>query len=116
MLHLLPVDLERFRTMTERPWPSHVLPTFSMAREKLFSALLRQYFFISIFRACVQSLASEHASRLASMQAAERNIEERLRELDAQFRQRRQDAITAELLDVVAGFEALTRSRDQRLG
>ena len=52
-------------------------------------------------------MASEQAARLASMQAAERNIEERLEEMQAQYRRRRQQAITEELLDVVAGFETL---------
>jgi F-type H+-transporting ATPase subunit gamma len=43
------------------------------------------------------------------MQGAEKNIDERLTALQLQFRQQRQAAITEELLDIVAGFEALTR-------
>ncbi|MDL1968864.1 MAG: F0F1 ATP synthase subunit gamma, partial [Deltaproteobacteria bacterium] len=50
---------------------------------------------------------SENAGRLASMQAAERNIEDLLEELNSQFQQQRQSSITEELLDIVAGFEAL---------
>jgi F-type H+-transporting ATPase subunit gamma len=42
------------------------------------------------------------------MQSAEKNLDERLGELTAQFRRTRQNAITGELLDVVAGFEALS--------
>jgi len=42
------------------------------------------------------------------MQAAERNIEERLDEITIKYNRRRQDSITSELLDVVSGFEALT--------
>ncbi len=90
-------------------WPSRVLPTFTMDWERLFAALMRQYLFVALHRACAESLASEHASRLAAMQRAEKNINERLAELQAQFRQQRQQAITAELLDIVAGFEALTQ-------
>jgi F-type H+-transporting ATPase subunit gamma len=59
----------------------------------------------------VESLAAENASRLAAMQAAERNIDERLRELIKRFNQQRQTAITSELLDIVSGFEALTESQ-----
>jgi F-type H+-transporting ATPase subunit gamma len=77
--------------------------------DRLFSALMRQYLFVSLSRACAESLASENASRLAAMQGAEKNIDERLTELQALFRQQRQMAITAELLDIVAGVEALTR-------
>jgi F-type H+-transporting ATPase subunit gamma len=52
-------------------------------------------------------LASENAARLAAMQAAEKNIEERLTVLNAEYRQQRQNVITGELLDIVSGFEAL---------
>ena len=42
------------------------------------------------------------------MQAAERNIEDRLEELKMRFRQLRQQTITEELLDIMSGFEALS--------
>jgi F-type H+-transporting ATPase subunit gamma len=54
-------------------------------------------------------MASENASRLIAMRKAEQNIEEQLEELDAQFNKQRQDSITEELLDIVAGFEALSK-------
>lgn len=105
MMRLWPIHLHLFQNILKEPWPSRILPTYSMASEELFAALIRQYFFVTLFRACAESLASEHASRLMSMQAAEKNIDERLQELDGCFRQQRQDAITEELLDIVAGFE-----------
>jgi len=107
-LHLLPVNTERIRDRRRADWPSRSLPTYSMAQPALLAALVRQYLFVSVFRACAQSLASEHASRLESMQLAEKNIENHLGELEAAYRQRRQEEITVELLDVVAGYEALT--------
>ncbi len=105
---LLPVHLERFHRLEKRAWPSRNLPTYSMDRHKLFSALLRQYFFISLFRACAESQAAEHGSRLAAMQVAERNLNERIEKLIGQYRRSRQEAITTELLDVVTGFEAVS--------
>jgi F-type H+-transporting ATPase subunit gamma len=75
---------------------------------RLFSLLVRQYLFVSLYRALAESLATENASRLASMQVAERNIENRLDELNTQYHQQRQGAIDAELFDLVAGFEALS--------
>jgi F-type H+-transporting ATPase subunit gamma len=69
--------------------------------------LIREYLFVSLFRAFAESLASENASRLASMQVAERNIEDRRRALNGESRQVRQSAITSELLDIIAAFEAL---------
>jgi len=79
--------------------------------EGLFSRLIRRYLFVSLYQAFAESLASENASRLASMQGAERNIEERLAGLQALFHRQRQMAITEELLDIVAGYEALENRR-----
>jgi F-type H+-transporting ATPase subunit gamma len=106
-VHLLPVDQEWLSDLERQAWPSRGLSTFTMDWERLFSALIRQYLFVSLFRGFAESLASENASRLASMQGAERNIEEWLAELNTRFHQQRQMSITEELLDIVAGFEAL---------
>lgn len=110
-LQLLPLDAQWLRTLEQKTWPSPVLPLFTMDRDRLFSRLIRQYLFVTLSRACAESLASENASRLASMQNAERNILERFDELQAQFHQQRQTEITGELLDIVAGFEALDGSQ-----
>lgn len=112
-VQLLPVNLRRFQRLKEKRWPSRTLPTFTMERDRLVSALLRQYFFVSLFRVCAESLAAENASRLAAMQAAEKNLADQHEQLLGEFRRRRQDVITAEILDVVAGYEAIrTRSRE----
>lgn len=112
-LELLPVDLFSFNRLNTKPWPSRSLPTFTMDSEQLLSSLIRQHLFILLFSACAESLAGEHASRLASMQVAEKNIKERLELLTALYRQQRQNQITEELLDVVAGFEALEGKADE---
>ncbi|WP_339909537.1 F0F1 ATP synthase subunit gamma [Symmachiella dynata] len=106
-MQLLPLDAKRVEQLKQRTWPARTLPMFTMGRSRLFSSLIHQYLFISLFRACAESLAGENASRIASMQSAERNIEERLAELRAGYNQLRQTSITEELLDVVTGFEAL---------
>ena len=107
---LLPVNLHRLHGLEGEKWPSRSLPAYTMRRDLLFARLLRQFFFVTIFRACAESLAAENAARLAAMQAAERNLEERQQELLGDFRRQRQDAITAELLDIVSGYEALQRA------
>jgi len=78
--------------------------------EQTLLALVREYLFVSIFRACAESLASENASRLAAMQRAEKNIDELLEDLHRTFYRLRQSGIDEELFDVVSGFEALTGS------
>ncbi len=103
-LQLLPLDHQWLQTIKQQTWQSHSLPIFTMEKDLLFASLLRQYFFISIYRAFVESLASENISRLTSMQTAQKNIEERIAEFTAQYRQARQTAITAELLEIVAAY------------
>ncbi len=104
---LLPVDPLWLQQLKQRQWKSRVLPIYRMAWSDLFLALIRQYFFVSLYRAMVESLASENASRLDSMQAAEKNISERLDELNRQYHRMRQSSITEEVLDIASGFEAL---------
>ncbi|MDP3877934.1 MAG: F0F1 ATP synthase subunit gamma [Methylobacter sp.] len=108
---LLPIDFDSFSRLKAKPWPSKSLPQFSQDSETLLSSLIRQHLFIQLFSACAESLAGEHASRLVSMQVAEKNIKERLETLTAAHRLQRQNQITEELLDVVAGFEALNEDR-----
>jgi F-type H+-transporting ATPase subunit gamma len=105
---LFPLDLRRVLSGSAWSWPSRRLPQFSMDRERLLGRLLRQHYFVLLFRACAESLAAEHGGRLAAMQAAEKNIDERLEEVTGRFRRVRQERITSELLDVVAGFEAVS--------
>ncbi|MEO1352554.1 MAG: F0F1 ATP synthase subunit gamma, partial [Cyanobacteria bacterium J06635_15] len=109
LLQLFPLSYLYLHKLQQQPWPSRCRPQVTMARDRLFSALFQQHFFIGLYRACAESLASENASRLASMQIAEKNIEERLSDLKVTFQQQRQTAITEELLDIVSGFEALAQ-------
>jgi F-type H+-transporting ATPase subunit gamma len=108
MIRMLPLDIEWLKDLKDKKWESRCLPVLTMEWEDLFSSLIKQYIFVSLFRSYTESLASENASRLASMQVAEKNIEEQLEILKSQFNHQRQTSITAELLDIVAGFEALT--------
>lgn len=103
-MQLLPLDRHWLHNIEQQSWDSRTLPTFTMSGERLFSALLRQYFFISLYRAFVESLACENSSRLASMQIAERNIEERLAEFTIEYQQERQTAITDELLEIITAY------------
>lgn len=107
-LSLLPLDVQWLESLREKEWPCTDIPTFTVDGDQLFSALLRQYVFIVLYRAFAESLASENAHRLASMEAAEKNIEDRLSQLRTEYNQVRQSSITEELLDIVSGFEALT--------
>jgi len=105
---LLPLDEDWRRELAEHPWPTGNLPELMGARAATLRALIHEYLFVSLFRACAESLASENASRLAAMQRAEKNINELLEALNRTFHRFRQSSIDEELFDVVSGFEALT--------
>ena len=104
---LLPLDRTWLDQVEEESWPTRMLPAHRTGWDDLFAALVRQYLFVSLYRAFAESLASEHSSRLAAMQRAETNVEERLDALRARFHRQRQNAITEEVLDITSGFEAL---------
>lgn len=108
-LQLLPLDLDRLRELHAQPWPTRQLPTFTQPWGRLFSGLVRRHLFVSLYRPLAESLAAENASRLAAMQAAEKNIEDHLERLHAHYHQQRQADIMNELLDIVSGFETLTQ-------
>lgn len=108
MQQLLPLDERWLEQLEEEPWPTRMIPAFRMDWEPLFAALVRQYLFVSLYRAFAESLASEHSSRLAAMQTAEDNAEERLDDLQMRFNRQRQNAITEELLDITSGYEAVS--------
>ena len=107
--HLFPLEQEWLKELASRKWPSRNLPLYTLCWDRLFYSFIHQFFYISLYRAFIESMASENASRLTAMQKAEENIEERLDNLNSQFNRQRQNAITEELLDIIAGFEALAK-------
>lgn len=106
---LLPLDETWRRALAELPWPTKNLPEVMGGDIETLRALIREYLFVSLFRACAESLASENASRLAAMERADRNIDELLEDLNGKFHRLRQSGIDEELFDVVSGFEALAK-------
>ena len=105
---LLPLDENWRRKLAELPWPTGSLPEVMGDATATLRALIREYLFISLFRACAESLSSENASRLAAMQRADKNIDELLEDLNGTFHRLRQSGIDEELFDVISGFEALS--------
>jgi len=108
---LLPLDDDWRRRLVQLPWPNgRSMPDAVGGHVATLRALIREYLFISLFRACTESLASENASRLAAMQRADKNIDELLERLRGAFNRIRQSDIDEELFDVISGFEALNAS------
>lgn len=112
---LLPFDETWLDDLTKLSWPTkNLLPEVMGDIKETLRALISEYLFVSLFRACAESLASENSSRLAAMQRADKNIDELLDNLNGEYYRVRQSGIDEELFEVISGFEALSRSRSPR--
>jgi F-type H+-transporting ATPase subunit gamma len=107
-MKLFPLDRRLLEQWSEEPWEGKTIPLVTMNRKNVFKRLIDHFIYAQLFRGFVESMESENAARLASMEAAEKNIQDKLTELQNQYNVRRQQAITSELLDMVGGFEALS--------
>lgn len=103
---LLPLDPDYLDTIRARRWESQALPIISINWREAFSSVIQQWLFIHVYRSVAESLASENSSRIAAMQKAEANIDQRFDELNATFNAFRQQLITDEIRDIIASFEA----------
>ena len=103
----MPLDESWQQELIKLPWPVKKLPEIIGGGPEILRLLIREYLFVSLFRACTESLASENASRLAAMQRAEKNIDELLEGLNKAFHSLRQNGIDEELFDIISSFEAL---------
>ena len=104
---LLPFDSDWRNEFTVIDWPSNNLAQVMPEQDKTGRAFIREYLFVTLFRACAESLASENASRLVAMQRAEKNIDEMQEKLNQTYHRLRQSEIDEELFDVISGFNAL---------
>lgn len=108
---LLPLNEKWKQRFLALKWPTALIPQVVADRKDTLLALIHEYLFASLFKACAESLASENASRLVAMQRAEKNIGELLDHLQHQYHHLRQGLIDEELFDVISGFEALKKKR-----
>lgn len=80
---------------------------YEPSRDELLSHLVPLYVEVELYRALLESIASELGARMASMDAATRNASEMIGHLTLEFNRARQAAITTELVEIVGGAEAL---------
>jgi F-type H+-transporting ATPase subunit gamma len=80
---------------------------FEPSAEQLLNTLLPQYVEVVIYRALVESIASEQAARMVAMKAATDSASDMIDNLTRQYNRARQTSITTQILEVVSGAEAL---------
>ena len=75
--------------------------------EELMAEMLPKQVYVQIYRGLLETSTSEHAARMAAMDNATKNCKEMITSLTLVYNKARQAAITAELMDIVGGAEAL---------
>jgi F-type H+-transporting ATPase subunit gamma len=90
---------------------SETLPVYDILYEpskaEIFSSLIPKNVEIQIFRALLESQASEEAARMTAMENATKSANEMIGKLSLQYNKARQASITKELMDIVGGVEAM---------
>lgn len=80
---------------------------YEPSQEDIYRVLLPKNVEIQIYRALLESQASEEGARMTAMENATKNADEMIDKLTLQYNKARQAAITRELMDIVGGVEAL---------
>jgi len=86
----------------------HALVEYEPDPEEILKRLVPDYVEISIFRALLESTASEHGARMTAMRNASDNASDLIQTLTLEMNRARQAEITQEILEVVAGAEGLS--------
>jgi len=73
----------------------------------VLQSILPKYIEVQIFRALLESVASEHGARMSSMDSASKNAAEMIDKLTLQYNRARQAAITNELMEIISGAESI---------
>jgi F-type H+-transporting ATPase subunit gamma len=117
---LLPIPEERFQTpvMEEEMDMAASLPENGQAVDYIFEPdpsrlldeLVPRFLYYQMWKALLESNASEQGARMVAMDNATENAEEMIEDLTLEYNRARQNAITMELLDIASGAEALDES------
>ena len=86
----------------------HALVEYEPDAKEILARLVPDYVEISVYRALLESTASEHGARMTAMRNASQNAGELIEDLTLEMNRARQAEITQEIMEVVAGAESLT--------
>ena len=101
-VRLLPFDIQSDPDIIKHDKPVEYEPTV----EDVFNYMVPKFVEITLYGAIVESATCEHAARRTAMENAAENANEMLGELSLYYNRARQEAITNELIEIVAGSEA----------
>ena len=83
---------------------------FEPSQQEILDEIIPRFTALQVYQAVMESLASEHASRMIAMRNATENATELSEVLQLQYNKARQQSITGEMLDIAGGAEALAQS------
>jgi len=102
VLQLLPIEIEE---VSEEQ--AVIEFEYEPSKRDILDSLLPRYLATELYQALLESTASEHGARMTAMENATKNAKEMIEKLTLQFNRARQAAITTELMEIIAGAEAL---------
>jgi F-type H+-transporting ATPase subunit gamma len=105
---ILPIQEEITALYTPTDAQQHMDFLFEPDPETILADLLPSYVEITIYRAILEGMASEHGARMTAMRAASEAADEMIDDLTLAMNRVRQASITQEILEVVAGADALS--------
>lgn len=108
---LIPLPKNTFTALKQKRWEGKSFPLVTADKDALFSALSHEFLTVSLTGTLTASLAAEHYARMINMQQAEKNIDESLENMNLEYQQARQTAITDELIDIVSGAESMKKKK-----
>ncbi|MCB0734893.1 MAG: ATP synthase F1 subunit gamma [Flavobacteriales bacterium] len=101
---MLPVEIERFESSDQGTVADYI---FEPGKAEILYDLVPRAIKTQLFKACLDSQASEHGARMVAMDKATENAGELIEKLKLKYNQARQAAITGEILEIVGGAAAL---------
>jgi F0F1-type ATP synthase gamma subunit len=105
---ILPPDIGKMRVMGL----AGEMPMTYMTPGALFERILEEFLYISLYRCYLESLRSENWYRLRSMEGASENMKRRLSDLESLRKSVRQEEITEEMLEIMAGDAAFRKQEE----
>jgi F-type H+-transporting ATPase subunit gamma len=111
---LLPLEIESAEGLVEAEFTHTGGPSaayiYEPGQAEILDKIIPRFTALQVFQAVLESLASEHASRMVAMKNATDNATELAGLLQLEYNKARQLAITSDILDIVGGAEALAKS------
>jgi len=107
VVQLLPIETSAGSAAPTPAAASGIDFKYEPSREALLKDLVPRHLATQVWRALLESAASEHGARMSAMESATKNAEEMISMLTLQYNRARQAYVTKELMEIVSGAEAL---------